>query len=46
MVTEKQGKQFLVVSLLTIFGSAGEKALQGHTIFLAILHQEVKRAIF
>jgi hypothetical protein len=46
MVAEKQGKQFLVVSSLTIFGSAGEKALQGHTTCLAILHQEFKRAIF
>jgi hypothetical protein len=30
---------------LTIFGPAGEKALQGHSKLLAILHQGANRAI-
>jgi hypothetical protein len=33
------------MSSLTIFGLAGEKALQGHSKFLAILHQGAYRAI-
>ncbi len=36
----------LLVCLLQIFGSAGEKAQQKHIIFLAILHQGVESAIF
>ncbi len=36
----------LLMSSLTIFGSVVEKTLQGHTIFLTILHQGVKRTIF
>jgi hypothetical protein len=35
-----------IVFSLKLFRSAGEKTLQRHTIFLAILHQGVKRAIF
>ncbi len=35
----------LLMSSLTIFGSAGEKALQGHSKLLAILHQGANRAI-
>ncbi len=33
------------MSSLTIFGSAGEEALQGHSKDLAILHRGAKRAI-
>ncbi len=33
------------MSSLTIFGSAGEEALQGHSKVLAILHRCAKRAI-
>jgi hypothetical protein len=32
-------------SSLTVFGSAGEKALQEHAKIFAILHQRVNRAI-
>jgi hypothetical protein len=35
----------LLMSALTVFGSAGEKALQGHSKFLAILHLGANRAI-
>jgi hypothetical protein len=35
----------LLMSSLLIFGSAGEKALQGHSKFLAILNQGANRAI-
>jgi hypothetical protein len=39
------GFDILLMSLLTIFGSAGEKALQGHSKFLGILHRGAKRDI-
>jgi hypothetical protein len=35
----------LLMFSLKVFGSAGE-TLQGHAIFLAILHQGIKRAMF
>ncbi len=34
------------MSSFTIFGSAGEKAQQGHSILLAILYRGAERAIF
>ncbi len=34
------------MSSFTIFGSAGEKELQGHTIILAILHRGPKGPFF
>ncbi len=36
----------LLVSSLTIFGSAGQKAPHGHPILLAILYRDAERAIY